>query len=453
MTGTKISQYPPNTNPPDSFEFLGTDPTNFSEGPTGTTETVPLSVLAAKIGGGGSSSVTWKDLVGTYGADPTGATSSSTALANACSAAASAGTNRFGLWVPPGTYTLNEPQVIPQGMVMMGAGCNGGTPTGAYDGTTFSASSSFSGSALLEVNDTPDGPGVNGPVLSGFALYGANYTAEAVDGLLITGPCFTKIRDVNIIKMSGNGVNTHVDATASPIGADGMDFDGMTVDSCAGIGMRLVWPEDGQFANIYVIGCGGDGWQIAGGDNSHFDRCRAEWSGGYGLHLTNITDGGDTYTWSYTPGYIQFNGFSTDANYQSGVRIDGTWTPGGAGTGPCTVNFSNLTCRRDGQQYSGASGSWAGIDVDYSGATGGALGLPVYVNGVSVITGVPDTGSGMAPRYGVRANATGTAPFKLSGSGLVMGLTAAALTGGTVTNYSLASSIDTYAGNNYSYPG
>lgn len=52
MTGTKISQYSSNTNPSASFEFLGTDPTNDSQGATGTTETVSLATIISRAGAG-----------------------------------------------------------------------------------------------------------------------------------------------------------------------------------------------------------------------------------------------------------------------------------------------------------------------------------------------------------------------------------------------------------------
>ena len=41
----KISTYPANGSPDDSFEFLGTDPLNTTEGPTGTTEKVTIEAV------------------------------------------------------------------------------------------------------------------------------------------------------------------------------------------------------------------------------------------------------------------------------------------------------------------------------------------------------------------------------------------------------------------------
>ena len=454
----KISSYPNNGSPDNAFEFLGTDPSNTSEGPTGTTETVTLSTLKSVIGGagGGGGLVDWKDLVGTYSADPTGATSSSTALANACSAAVSAYPAPFGLTVPPGNYLMTQGQLLPGNLIMAGAGANGGTVTHVFNGTTFTISSSFNPSAgyLFGITATANETAVNGPILSGFGINGAAYTAEAVDGISITGPAFTVINLVNIVQTSGWGINSHALSTASPIGADGMVWDGLTIDSCVSGGVRLIYGEDSQISNVYIIGCGGDGWQLAGCDNTHFTNCRAEWNGNYGWHVTNISDGGNTYDWTYATGYVMFTGCSTDANTQSGFRVDASWQTGqGSGTGPCVVQVNGPCFRRDGIGNNGAVGSWAGIDVNYSAVTSGNLGLPVYVQGPVVTTGPGDVTASMSPRYGVIATSTGAAPFRLTGGGLVMGFSAGSTSSGTVTNYSIASTIDTFAGDNYNYTG
>lgn len=72
----KISSYANNSSPATSFRFLGTDPTNTSEGSTGTTETVTLATLESLISGGGGSvpgmNVIYMDA---HGADNTGSLS------------------------------------------------------------------------------------------------------------------------------------------------------------------------------------------------------------------------------------------------------------------------------------------------------------------------------------------------------------------------------------------
>jgi hypothetical protein len=455
---SKISQYPTISSPPTSMIMLGTDPTDHTEAASGTTKTTTIAQLVAAAGGGGGGGgvAGYKNLISDYGADPTGGVSVATPLANACAAAVTAYPAPFGLIVPPGNYLVTAPQILPKNLIFAGSGATGGTPTGdIFNGSTFVVSSSFSGAYVFGIGDVPSSTGVNGPILRDFAIAGHAYTATAVDGISITGPAFTVMRHINIIQMSGGGINTHVDSTASPIGADGMDWDDLTIDSCGGVGIRLVFAEDGQFRNIYVIGCASDGWQIAACDNTHFTDCRAEWNSGYGLHITNITDGGVSYSWTYADGYCRFDGFSTDANYQSGIRVDATWTTGqGAGTGPGIIMFTNPSCRRDGRQNSGAVGSWAHIDVDYSAAASGTVGLPVYINGLTCTTGIGDGGTGnIAPRYGVRAASLGVAPFKIAGVGLVNGFTAPTITSGTVTNYAFASTLDTFTGANYNYLG
>ena len=85
--------------------------------------------------------------------------------------------------------------------------------------------------------------------------------------------------------MSGWGITTTPDLSASEIGPYGQDWDSITVDSSLLGGISLVYAEDSTFRNCYVIGCNnGPGWQITGCDNSHFDfDCRAEWNSTYGF--------------------------------------------------------------------------------------------------------------------------------------------------------------------------
>ena len=205
----KISTYPNNSSPDSSFEFIGTDPSNFTEGPTGTTETVTLATITGKslplptggtypggtteflradqtwavpAGGGGGSSV-WHDLVETYGADPTGTTSCSTALATACTAAVAAQPASFGLTIPPGTFLVTAPQQLPWNMVFQGAGATGGDVSGQYTGTWFKVSSSFSstGTYVFGISDVDPyhTSALTGcAVLSGFGVDGVSYTAD-----------------------------------------------------------------------------------------------------------------------------------------------------------------------------------------------------------------------------------------------------------------------------------
>jgi hypothetical protein len=451
MTG-KITSYGADTAAKGDDIIIEVDPDDTTMASTGTDKKMTVSVLGKEIEG-------WADLCRDYGADKTGGTSIATAMADACADAASNSGTTWGVTVPPGIYKVTAPwngsNPLPPNLRLKGAGITGNSTSGRLDGTVFAVDSSFSGAEVIQISDVAHAT-VNGPHLSGFGISGVDYTAAAVDAISVTGPAMTKLSDITILEMSGGGLNTHPDLSANEIGAYGMIVEKLFIDSCAGIGARLVYVEDSQFTFCYIIGCGLDNWQVCGCDNTHFTDCRAEWSsGGYGLHITNITDGGTPYDWTYATGTCNFNNFSTDANYQSGIRCDATWATGsGVGTGPCKIMFTSPQMRRDGKQYNDANGSWAGIDVDYSGASGASAGLPVYVNGIDQTTGVPDGGSGnMGPRYGIRANALGSAPFRIAGTGQAWGYTAAAITSGTVTNYSLASTVDQITGNNYSYTG
>lgn len=401
------------------------------------------------------------NLVRDYGAKLDGSASIATAMSNLCTDAAANPSTTWSCTIPAGVYKVTAPfnsgSPLPNNLQLRGAGAIGGDVSNQYNGTVLAVDSSFSGgSYVLACQNNSDHSTANGPLLSGLMFSGKDFTGSAVDAIDLTGPVMCKFRDLVIAVMSGNGINTHPDLSAAEIGCFGQDWDSIFIDSCAGIGARLIYTEDSTFRNVYIIGCAQDNWQICGADNTHMDHCRAEWSGGaYGLHLTNISDGGTAFDWTYATGQLLIDNFSTDANNQSGIRIDGSWTTGqGAGTGPCTIMFTSLANRRDGKQNAGAVGSWAGFDIDYSAVPGGSLGLPVYINGIAQMTGIGDGGTGaMSPRYGVRVNATGPAPVKFGSVGQVWGYDTAVNLGGTHTNYSLASSIDQVTGNNYSYTG
>ena len=114
----KVSSYAANATPDSDFLFVGTDPDNSSMATSGTTQVVSLRNLGLAV-------TRWHDLVRDYGADPTGTASSSTALANACTAAVAAQPAAFGLTIGPGQYLMSQSQDLPYNMVIQGAGGNG----------------------------------------------------------------------------------------------------------------------------------------------------------------------------------------------------------------------------------------------------------------------------------------------------------------------------------------
>jgi len=450
----KISSYPNNPDPDDEFEFVGTDPENQTQSSSGTTETVTLAEILSQVptpittegdlivggaggtpqrlaagttgytltsngpgavpswqAGAGSASV-WKDLVETYGADPTGTTSCSTALASACSAAVSAQPAAFGLTVPPGTFLLSASQDLPYNMILQGAGANGGTVSGQRTGSWFNVASGFTGTYVFGLKDVPapsSYTGVNGCLMSGIGIYGGIQTGSAVNGLYIVGPTLTELRYISISQMTGWAVASGTDPSANEQFDFGQNWFRVQADSCgtvSGGGFQLSGCEDSTFVNCYSIGNNnGPGFYVTGCDNTKFVGCNSEWNSTYGWYFT-----GD---WQWFTGGCIMSGCSTDANTIAGVMIDATWTTGGgAGTGPGIIQIGDCHFRRDGQ---GNGTITAGI---YLGATT----LPVIINGFSTMPSIGDSGgSTYVPAYGIYFAETSYAQPILISNGLCWG--------------------------------
>jgi hypothetical protein len=437
----KISSYPNNSSPDNAFEFIGTDPDNETEGSTGTTETVTLATITGKslplptggtypggtteflradqtwavpAGGGGGSTV-WHDLVGTYGADPTGTASASTALATACTAAVSAQPASFGLTVPPGNFLLTAPQQLPWNMVLQGAGAVGGDVSDQFTGTWFKVSSSFSGGAyVFGITDNANHTSANGCLASSFAVDGSAQTGTAVSAFLITGPALTTLQDIYIAQMSGWAINTATDPSASEIGPYGQTYINCTSDSCgvvSGGGFNFTWCEDSVFTGLYSIGNGsGPGFYISECDNTKFTACNSEWNDTFGYYITG--------NWQYATGGCQFSNISTDSNTEYGFYVDATWTTGGgAGTGPCVILVNNMFNRRDGQGTAEGTGVYAGIGI-------GATTLPIIITGFAQMTNIGDGGAGtMTPNYGIYFTQDSYSQPILISNGLAWGYT------------------------------
>jgi hypothetical protein len=398
--------------------------------------------------GGGSSGVTgWKNLVGDYGADNTGATSIATPLANAMAAATAAQPAPFGLMVPPGFYKMTAHQDLPYNLVMQGAGDTGGDVTGQYGGSVFQVASSFSGSYVFGYQDTPHVSGMtgtNGAIVTGIYVDGGAYTGgSAIDGFYIYGPTMCTFENIKIARMTGWAINASgVDSSMAESFPFGQTWTNVQADSCgtvSGGGFNLNGCEDSVFLSCYSIGNNnGPGFQVNGCDNTKFTSCNAEWNSNYGFYIT-----GD---WQWFTGGCQFVNCSTDANNNAGLYVDATWTTGGgAGTGPGIIMFTGCHFRRDGQA---GSGNTAGIYI-------AATTLPVIINGFSTMPSIGDIGGGTeAPKYGVYFSQTSyTQPLMIS-NGLAWGVTAAANHNGTAgfpTTSSVFSSSNVLLahGNNY----
>jgi hypothetical protein len=349
----------------------------------------------------GSGVAGWKNLISDYGADNTGVTSASSAIASACSDAVAAQPQPYGLIVPPGKYKVTAAQDLPWNMTLQGAGAAGGDVTEQFTGSWFNVSSAFSGTYVFGFKDNANHTSANGAIVTGIGIDGTSFTSSAVDGFYISGPSMTNFQNVYISQMSGWATNCGTDSSASELGPYGATWQNVQADSCgvvSGGGFNLIWFEDSVFTGCYSIGNNnGPGFYISACDNTKFTGCNAEWNSTYGFYIT-----GD---WQWATGGCIFANCSTDANGQYGFYVNATWTTGGgSGTGPCMILVSNLFCRRDGQNNASAS---AGIAI-------GATTLPIVINGFGTMPNIGDGGTGtMAPAYGIYFSSTsysGTMP-------------------------------------------
>jgi hypothetical protein len=416
---TEISGFA-STTPAPADLLVEVDVSDHTMASTGTNKKATIAQVGYAITG-------WWDLVRDFGADPTGSASSSTALANACTAAVAAQPASFGLTVPPGQYLLIASQDLPYNMTVRAAGYAGGTVTGLRTGTWFNADSGFSGSYVFGFKDVPAPTtytGVNGCNASGFGVYGGGQTGSAVNGLYFSGPTMATLEGIGTCQMTGWGYSASgEDSGAAEQFPFGQTWTRLQSDSCGSVsggGFQLEGCEDSVFTGCYSIGNNnGPGFYITGCDNAKFVGCNSEWNSTYGFYVT-----GD---WQWFNGGCEFTGCSTDANGQYGMYIDATWTTGGgAGTGPGIIQIGNCHFRRDGQVNTTQSAGFAM----------GATTLPVIMNGFSTMPSIGDGGAGsMAPAFGMYFSQSSYSQPVVISNGLSWGNTATYRTG--TTNSSL----------------
>jgi hypothetical protein len=407
------------------------------------------SIPAGGGGSAGGAPVAWFNAHTQYDADNTGTTECHADIQSAITAAAAATPGYGVVYLPAGTYLISAGFNLPVNVTLVGDGAVGGTVTGVRTGTVLQLTSGFSGSYVLGIIDGGT-ESVNGAVIRDLMIYGGGYTAEAVTGIQITGPAMTTLRNLRITQMSGWGINTALNLSASEIGPYGQDWDNILVDSggtVSGGGISLIYAEDSTFRDIYCIGNNnGPGFQITGCDNSHFSDCRAEWNSTHGFWITDQTISGTTYDWTYATGMCQFSNCSTDRNTEDGVHIDATWTTGaGPGTGPCIIMFTGLVTRRDGAANNEATGTYAGISID-------STNLLVIISGFAQMPSIGDGDSGnLSPRYGVYLTGVGSTVPIILGPGIAWGYTAGI--DGTATGLVNVGPITQLTGANYNYTG
>lgn len=341
-----------------------------------------------------SASLDWIDVTA-YGADPTGAADSTSAINSALAATPVGGI----CYLPAGTYMTSSPVVVPPAVTLLGT-------HGSHLDITSCAirpASSFTGLSLpatvvsgvtypaitvsavivmldqvaggyttasheqrlanltLDCSDLPSGSGTNG--------------IEAVGQ--VHGVC---LDDIAISKAPAHGVNGLSRDGGNPYS---WRMTRIAVNAAGTYGFNVSLLTDSTFIDCESIGSGGSGWYVGQDGNGHLTNCRSEWSGRHGFE---VHSGGVS---SYT-----FTACSTDRNAMHGMYI----TDAG-GTGP--IVLTGCMFNRDGRNGGTGGGGYAGLAVSGSAS-------PIIATGCVTAVHADDDGSNaQSPEYGLSVtNAT-----------------------------------------------
>lgn len=257
----------------------------------------------------------WHDVRG-YGATGDGTTDDTLAIQAALDACEPGNT----VYLPAGQYRTSAPVTIPPYVTLQGTHGGGENEWGAVDPAFgLKPLPTFDGDAVVLVLDKLTGGYATKSVevrilqltIDGSALPAGG--AE-VDGIRAVGQVqHLQLRDVQVRKVTGHGINTTY--SAEPNGPQApfcLHFDRVSVLWPGTFGIALNNCTDSVIHDVYVLGGNGAGWWIAGTGNSTFTSCRAEWSAKEGFILR---------TWQ---GIMQFSGCSTDRNGYDGVNVENT---------------------------------------------------------------------------------------------------------------------------------
>ncbi|MFI1353232.1 glycosyl hydrolase family 28-related protein [Streptomyces sp. NPDC020898] len=339
----------------------------------------------------------WHDVRG-YGAAGDGTTDDTLAIQAALDACEPGNT----VYLPAGQYRTSAPVKIPPYVTLQGTHGGGENEWGAVDpGFGLKPLPTFDGDAVVLVLDKLTGGYATKSVevrilqltIDGSALPAGG--AE-VDGIRAVGQVqHLQLRDVQVRKVTGHGINTTY--SAEPNGPQApfcLHFDRVSVLWPGTYGIALNNCTDSVIHDVYVLGGNGAGWWIAGTGNSTFTSCRAEWSAKEGFILR---------TWQ---GIIQFSGCSTDRNGYDGINVENT-------DGKGILQLSGCRLTRDGRNGGTGGGGYAGLKVRNTKAK-------VLADGLIVTAGNDDDGSqGASPARGVSA---GTSACTVVTSGFLDGV-------------------------------
>jgi len=308
----------------------------------------------------------WINVVSAYGADPTGAADSTTAIQDAIAACPVGGVVYF----PAGSYTVSSPLLIQNaGTRLLGShsGNNGFEGAGS-NAAILNAAAGFSGDAILDTNGQADFSARD------LNVHGHNMTSGTTIGINVNGGAL--LEDILVGYTVGTGIKIRNGVTVMhQVGV-------FHAGNSTGVGSGFDIDEaDCWYTNCLSSGHATSGWAISGADNTTFTACRSEdgllGSGAQGFVLT--------MTEMY--GGISFNQCTTDLNDGNGFVIDGV-------TGNGCIQLNGCEFRRDGNNDAAGGGGYSGIKVVNTTA-------PVVIDGTTVTARQGDHGGTDAPVYGL----------------------------------------------------
>lgn len=202
----------------------------------------------------------WYNVVTQFGADPTGAADSTTAIQNAVNACAGAGV----VYIPAGTYRLSSALAVGSGITIRGDGANAtilDQYTTTANGITISGTTVTNVQILdLRINGFGTGTGVG---ISATADAGANPVIQLV------------LRNLYIYSMGSHGVYVLVPIVST--------FDNVEAAVCGGRGFYITGVSatttpgtSCTFLSCYANTCALDGWYINMMTYSTFIACASD---------------------------------------------------------------------------------------------------------------------------------------------------------------------------------
>lgn len=430
MAGYSITSLPSVTNSTGVFDF---NSSGTMAVPNGTdtlvtlalTQTLSNKTLASPVVTGTPTIPGLPDWlnVTTYGADPTGATDSTSAINSALAAAAARGGGT--VYMPWGEYLVSGQISIPpytflvgQTSVTLNLFATPPTNAARIIASASWAPSSTSGIIAIQ-SKTPGGWSENTQScgIKNLFIDGSLNSSTNLSGILLQGPVYdVHMEDIFIYKAPHNGIvgTTQTETGINPNGAYHQRYTRVTAVNCGNYGFGIGNSTDSTYLDCFAFANTAAGFNLQNNSNSNFVACRAEWNSSYGFQISGTT------------GSMVFTGCTTDQNSREGLYIDAVTAQTSHGGG---IIWTGGKLHADAN--AAVSGHTNGILV--TGST-----IPVTISGTNVESGIDVNNSVYYPANALTI--TSSSYVTVTGS-ILQGITAAYNNGGSNTDIIMSGNI------------